>query len=231
MIKTCGKCNETKPAGEFYRVRDRPQSPCKMCKKKYNQSRKGTQSMMEAQRKYNQSEKRRRSARKARLRYRQSEQGKRVRRQYEQSEKHKQYQRQYKRQYRREYQQSEKYKQSQRQYRQSERGKQVSRRNSLIRRTRKTKAGGSFTDAEWRRLCEFYDFRCLKCNVKFPTIEDFEPDHIKAVSRGGTGYIWNIQPLCKPCNMSKHNKEIDYRKTLPDWINRDGPIWIQGSFI
>ena len=30
--------------------------------------------------------------------------------------------------------------------------------------------------------------------------------------------------VCKPCNSSKGNREIDYRKLLPNWINRDGPI-------
>lgn len=178
MVKTCGKCNETKPAGEFYRdksTKDGLQSQCKMCKREYEQSEKGKMC-------------------------------------------------------KREYRQSEKYKQSQRQYRQSEQGKQVRRRLSNIRRTRKTKAGGSFTNAEWRRLCKFYDFHCLKCNIEFPFTK-LTPDHIKALSKSGPNFIWNLQPLCGPCNSSKNNKEIDYRQTLPDWINRDGPIWIQGSLI
>ena len=156
--------------------------------------------------------------------YNQSEKGKQSRRQYQQSEKRKQYLRQYR--------QSEKGKQYQQQYQQqynqSEGGKQVKRKRRNIRRTRKTQAGGSYSTAEWYNLCKFYDFHCLRCNKKLP-FENLTLDHVKPVAQGGSSFIFNTQPLCGPCNGRKHNKEIDYRRTLPDWINRDGPIWMQGS--
>ncbi len=118
--------------------------------------------------------------------------------------------------------------QSQRQYQQSEKYKQLARIRSSVRRTRKTQAGGSYSDAEWYNLCKFYDFHCLRCNTQF-LFDDLTFDHIKSIDQGGPSFIWNAQPLCGPCNSRKHNKEIDYRQTLPDWINRDGPIWIQSS--
>ena len=118
--------------------------------------------------------------------------------------------------------------QTRQQYNQSENGKQARRKRNNIRRTRKTQAGGSYSAAEWYNLCKFYDFHCLGCNKKLP-FDKISPDHIKPVGQSGPSFIWNIQPLCGDCNRIKGNKEIDYRRTLPDWINRNGPIWMQGS--
>lgn len=86
------------------------------------------------------------------------------------------------------------------------------------RRTKKTEAGGSYTAAEWRALCNHYGNKCLRCgrdDVKLTA------DHIKPVSKGGTSNIDNMQPLCGPCNYSKQDRHIDYR---PD----AGPLrWLQ----
>lgn len=85
-------------------------------------------------------------------------------------------------------------------------------------RTRKTQAGGSYTAAEFRELCDHYGNKCLKCgrnNVKLTA------DHIKPVIKGGNSNIDNIQPLCGSCNSSKGDRHIDYR---PD----AGPLrWLQ----
>jgi hypothetical protein len=78
------------------------------------------------------------------------------------------------------------------------------------RRTRVTKAGGSFTGAEWRQLCAQYDNRCLKCGKE----GKLTADHVIPVVMGGTSDISNIQPLCKSCNSSKGATIADYR-TLP----------------
>ncbi len=79
---------------------------------------------------------------------------------------------------------------------------------------------------QWIALCKFYEFSCLKCDKVF-LFEELTVDHIKPVSKGGTSFIWNLQPLCVTCNTSKGDREIDYRKLLPDWIDRDGPVWQQ----
>jgi len=76
------------------------------------------------------------------------------------------------------------------------------------RRTAKTAAGGFFTSEEWFTLCFAVGFLCLCCKKKRP----LEADHVIPVSKGGPSWLWNIQPLCKPCNVSKGNKTIDYRK-------------------
>jgi 5-methylcytosine-specific restriction endonuclease McrA len=79
------------------------------------------------------------------------------------------------------------------------------------RRTAKTKAGGSFSSSEWKALCKQYKYRCLCCGKR----RKLTADHVVPVSKGGTSNISNIQPLCGPCNSSKRDKIIDYRKGNP----------------
>jgi|ERR1700678_1348250 len=74
--------------------------------------------------------------------------------------------------------------------------------------TRKTKAGGRFTEKQWLDLCKKYGNLCLRCNNK----RKLTPDHVVPVSKGGTSNIGNIQPLCQPCNSAKNAKTTDYRK-------------------
>jgi len=76
-------------------------------------------------------------------------------------------------------------------------------------RTRKTGAGGSFTVEEFKTLCRKYGNRCLCCRKH----KKLTADHVIPVSRGGTSNISNIQPLCQPCNSSKKDGTLDFRKT------------------
>lgn len=91
----------------------------------------------------------------------------------------------------------------------------LAKRGSHKRRARLANSGGSYTRSEWRRLCEYYDHRCVCCNHQFQRLT---VDHVLPLSKGGTNYINNIQPLCRSCNSRKHDKEIDYRISLPDWF-------------
>ena len=87
------------------------------------------------------------------------------------------------------------------------------------RQTLKTKAGGSYTAAEWKDLCHHFGNKCLCCgrdDVKLTA------DHVTPVSKGGSSNIDNIQPLCGICNSRKKDKTIDYRpgSGLGRWIQR-----------
>jgi 5-methylcytosine-specific restriction endonuclease McrA len=113
-------------------------------------------------------------------------------------------------------------------YRRTLKGKLIRRKNQSIRQTRQTDAGGSHTTLQWYKLCEYYDFRCLRCGKRLP-FEKLTFDHIKPISKGGSSNISNAQPLCGICNSRKKDKEIDYRKSIPDWINRENDIWIQDT--
>lgn len=78
------------------------------------------------------------------------------------------------------------------------------------RRARKQKAPGSFTADEWYNLCSLYDFHCLSCMIQFP-YRELTVDHVVPLSKGGSNWVTNLQPLCSACNSVKHAKHIDYR--------------------
>lgn len=208
--KVCTKCEEKKSANGFHKDksrRDGYSNWCKVCCKEYQQSEAGKKAYNQANEKYRQSDK----GREARIRYSSSDKGKRIRQQYDASNAGRKV-----------------ILHARKKFWQSLKGKQSKKRHSAIRRTHKTKAGGLYTQSQWYKLCKFYDFHCLRCDKQF-FFEELTLDHIRPVSKGGSSNIFNIQPLCKPCNSKKGNKEIDYRKFLPDWIDRDASVWIQDT--
>ena len=81
--------------------------------------------------------------------------------------------------------------------------------NHRKRRARKNNAKGSHTYDEWLLLKKQYGYKCPCCGKIEPEIELTE-DHIVPLSKGGSDYIENIQPLCKSCNCKKHTKIIKY---------------------
>lgn len=82
---------------------------------------------------------------------------------------------------------------------------------SLLRRTRKSGNGGSFTHTEWEALKASFGYACLRCGQVAPQIT-LTADHVIPLSRGGDSNISNIQPLCLSCNSSKGARSCaDYR--------------------
>lgn len=71
---------------------------------------------------------------------------------------------------------------------------------------------GSHTKEEWEDLKKEYNFTCPSCHKVEPEIK-LTQDHIISLSRGGTDYIDNIQPLCHSCNSSKNYRTIRYERT------------------
>ena len=77
------------------------------------------------------------------------------------------------------------------------------------RRYRLKGASGSHTFQQWEDLKEKYDHTCVCCKLQEPYIVLTE-DHIMPISRGGTNYIDNIQPLCVSCNSIKYTKILNF---------------------
>lgn len=81
------------------------------------------------------------------------------------------------------------------------------------RYAREKGAIGSHTLKEWESLKKLFDNKCAICNL----YKKLSKDHIIPLSKGGSDYIENIQPLCKNCNSKKHNK-INYIYENPDLL-------------
>ena len=88
------------------------------------------------------------------------------------------------------------------------------------RRRIKLNAKGSFTQKEFYKLCEAFNYKCLKCSNKFSIggIYGLVADHIVPLSKNGLDYIFNIQCLCGKCNRQKYTEIIDYRPFIPNFV-------------
>ena len=75
--------------------------------------------------------------------------------------------------------------------------------NSLLKRKGVI---GSFSNFEWWCLMAGYDFKCAFCG---DTEKELTRDHIVPISKGGTNYIDNIQPLCGSCNYTKQDRSME----------------------
>lgn len=86
-------------------------------------------------------------------------------------------------------------------------------RNKRNRLKRSNLSGSFHTFGEWEMLKKQYGFMCPCCKKKEPFIGRFKSlteDHIIPLSKGGSDYIENIQPLCQRCNCEKHTKIIKF---------------------
>lgn len=79
--------------------------------------------------------------------------------------------------------------------------------NENVRRTRELNAEGSHTLEQWKQLLSFF-----KCCPRCGKDKRLTMDHIIPLSKNGTNFLDNLQPLCFSCNAGKRDVSIvDYR--------------------
>lgn len=71
------------------------------------------------------------------------------------------------------------------------------------------------TDEQWQDMLLWAGWRCVKCDGPFTASNPPEKDHVLPVAYGGSDAIYNVQPLCGPCNRQKGSDAKDYRD--PTW--------------
>lgn len=70
------------------------------------------------------------------------------------------------------------------------------------RYAREQGAKGSHTFEQWKELKIKFQNKCASCFQEKPLTKD----HIIPLSKGGSDFIENIQPLCRNCNSKKWSK-------------------------
>lgn len=83
----------------------------------------------------------------------------------------------------------------------------VNRLKCSRRRARRFNAPGYHTSEQWQAVLDRYGYKCLRCG----STENLTEDHVLPLSKGGSNWIENIQPLCGSCNSSKQDTYADYR--------------------
>lgn len=71
--------------------------------------------------------------------------------------------------------------------------------------TRRLKVGGSVPSNLVKQLILQQRGKCPVCRQKFGA--DYHLDHIQPVARGGGNQPWNLQILCRTCNLNKAAKD------------------------
>lgn len=83
-------------------------------------------------------------------------------------------------------------------------------RSSMQNHNNRAKAAGdsnrlTIEDMLW--VWDTYGKACLACG----SMEQPEIDHVHAQVKGGLNVRENLQPLCRPCNVHKRARTVDYR--------------------
>ena len=97
-------------------------------------------------------------------------------------------------------------------WRQSEAGKLSNIRSHEKRRCLVENAEGDFTTEDVLNALSFFGYRCAYTSE--PLMQGYHLDHIVALSKGGTNYIWNIVPSNPFPNLSKGANDMEawYRR-------------------
>lgn len=97
---------------------------------------------------------------------------------------------------------------------------QAARNRSQRLATARAKA--KHTKEEWAAVVEVFGAQCVKCRTPAADLigGTICKDHVIGIRNGGDDGVWNLQPMCRPCNTAK-GQDGDFRGNVwPDWRER-----------
>ena len=75
-------------------------------------------------------------------------------------------------------------------------------------RRSKLEEGQGLTKEQWVEMMTFFDWKCAYSGIDL-TESNRSVDHILALSNGGENEIWNLVPMIKNYNSSKHTHDME----------------------
>ena len=97
------------------------------------------------------------------------------------------------------------------QYRQSPQGRAVAFNRNQRRRTREERQGSGITKDQWLEMMKFFNWRCAYSGEYLGGNDNSfnrTIDHIIPISKNGPNMVWNMVPMLRNLNNSKHDKDM-----------------------
>ena len=102
----------------------------------------------------------------------------------------------------------DKIKKQQKQYYSTPQGQVVAFNRSCRRRTKEQNQGNGITSEQWLECMKFFNWKCAYSGQVLSK-DTRSLDHIIPLNNGGKHEIWNLVPMYKPYNSSKHDKDME----------------------
>lgn len=95
----------------------------------------------------------------------------------------------------------------QKQYYQSPQGQVAAFNGYQKRRIKEEQQGAGITKDQWLEVMSFFDWKCAYSGERL-TKKTRSIDHIVPLNSGGDNMIWNLVPMTRSLNSSKHDKDM-----------------------
>ena len=93
------------------------------------------------------------------------------------------------------------------QYNQSPQGQVLAFNRRQRRRTKEEQQGTGITKDQWLEMMKFFDWKCAYSEERL-TKDTRSIDHIVPLNSDGDNMIWNMVPMLRNLNISKHDKDM-----------------------
>ena len=93
------------------------------------------------------------------------------------------------------------------QYRATPQGQITAFNGHCKRRLKEQNQGNGITKEQWLECMTFFDWKCAYSGESLIK-ENRTIDHIDSLNKGGRHEIWNLAPMCRSYNISKHDKDM-----------------------